>query len=455
MKKFLPFIYAFATNGCSFLISALSTLVIPRFLGITEYGYWQLYMFYVSYVGIFHLGWNDGIYLRYGGKQYDSLDKETLKKQFIAQLLMHLIIALIIFLISRFIPNHNKKIICVYVLICMLITNLRCMLIYVLQMTGRIREYAIVNTLDRLGFGIFVILLLYFNRDTYISFIFGDLFCHTCSLLLAMYYCKDIFASHICSWVGIIKEIYANISCGSKLMFANLASMLITGVVRLGIEHSWNIETFGKISLTISISNFLITFINSVGIVVYPMLKNLNLSQQKKIFLKINNLFEFSYAILICYYPLYYFIRNLLPEYKDTANYILFLFPVCIYEGKLSLLYLTYLKALRKEKQLMIINIFTVFISLISTLFTTILFHNLNMAVLSITILIFIRSTLCELYLAKILGIYVAQNIIKEIVLSIVFILANSIFPPVKAAIIYILSVMIISLWKLFCYKIK
>lgn len=80
MKKFLPFIYAFATNGCSFLISALSTLVIPRFIGITEYGYWQLYMFYVSYVGIFHLGWNDGIYLRYGGKQYDSLDKETLKK---------------------------------------------------------------------------------------------------------------------------------------------------------------------------------------------------------------------------------------------------------------------------------------------------------------------------------------------------------------------------------------
>lgn len=117
------------------------------------------------------------------------------------------------------------------------------------------------------------------------------------------------------------------------------------------------LKSFGKISLTISISNFLITFINSVGIVVYPMLKNLNLSQQKKIFLKINNLFEFSYAILICYYPLYYFIRNLLPEYKDTANYILFLFPVCIYEGKLSLLYLTYLKALRKEKQLMIINI--------------------------------------------------------------------------------------------------
>lgn len=41
-----------------------------------EYGYCQLHLFYSSYVGFLHFGWNDGIYLRYGGKNYIELDKK-------------------------------------------------------------------------------------------------------------------------------------------------------------------------------------------------------------------------------------------------------------------------------------------------------------------------------------------------------------------------------------------
>ena len=47
-------------------------------------------------------------------------------------------------------------------------------------------------------------------------------------------------------------------------MFANIASMLIIGVVRFGIERSWDVETFGKVSLTLSASNLMMLFINAV-----------------------------------------------------------------------------------------------------------------------------------------------------------------------------------------------
>ena len=46
-------------------------------------------------------------------------------------------------------------------------------------------------------------------------------------------------------------------------------------------------------------------------------------------------------------------------------------------------------EGIKKKKTVNDNKYFYSFISLISTLFTTILFHNLNMAVLSITILIF------------------------------------------------------------------
>ena len=58
--------YAVASNLIQLIISTLVILVLPRLIGVEEYGFWQLYLFYVSYVGFAHLGWIDGIYLKYG-----------------------------------------------------------------------------------------------------------------------------------------------------------------------------------------------------------------------------------------------------------------------------------------------------------------------------------------------------------------------------------------------------
>ena len=61
------FSYTLSSNLLSLVISTLVVLIIPKLIGVEEYGYWQLYIFYTSYIGFLHFGWNDGIYLRYGG----------------------------------------------------------------------------------------------------------------------------------------------------------------------------------------------------------------------------------------------------------------------------------------------------------------------------------------------------------------------------------------------------
>ena len=60
------FSYVIASNLLTVLGSSLVVLLLPKIMGAKEYGYWQLYIFYLSYVGFIHLGWVDGIYLRYG-----------------------------------------------------------------------------------------------------------------------------------------------------------------------------------------------------------------------------------------------------------------------------------------------------------------------------------------------------------------------------------------------------
>lgn len=240
MKKYLPFLYSLGTNAISFVISAITTFIVPKFLGATDYGYWQLYLFYISYTGIFHFGWNDGIYLRYGGKKYADLDKDSLYEQACIQLISQIVIAVIIVCISNFLFSEQKKEVLFWVSICMIITNLRSMFIYILQMTARIKEYAVVNTIDRIAFGILVVSLLWFGKEGFRFLIRGDLVCRVISLSIAIFYCKDIFKIKRRKWSGIIKEIWMNIDVGSKLMFANLASMLITWNCKDG--HRANLE---------------------------------------------------------------------------------------------------------------------------------------------------------------------------------------------------------------------
>jgi len=49
--------------------------------------------------------------------------------------------------------------------------------------------------------------------------------------------------------------------------------MLILGIIHYDISESWDIATFREISLTLSISNFLMVFINDVSVVLFPILK--------------------------------------------------------------------------------------------------------------------------------------------------------------------------------------
>lgn len=96
-KKFLTNLsYAFGAQFISLALSMILSLLVPKLLGVTSFGYWQLFIFYTSYIPFFHFGLNDGVYLLNGGKSYDELDKSSLKSQLLLGTLMELLISLFI-----------------------------------------------------------------------------------------------------------------------------------------------------------------------------------------------------------------------------------------------------------------------------------------------------------------------------------------------------------------------
>ena len=154
--------YTFTANILTMLISIIMTLILPKFLGVTDYSYYQLYIFFISYVGFFHFGWIDGIYLKIGGMEYNDLEKSNYVTQFWMLNVLEIIIAAIISIFALFIiKNIDKSFVLISTSVCGVITILRTYLLFILQSTNRIKEYAKYTRVDRFIYFALVIIFLF------------------------------------------------------------------------------------------------------------------------------------------------------------------------------------------------------------------------------------------------------------------------------------------------------
>lgn len=428
IKKILKNIsYSFTANIISMLISVISVTFLPKFMSVEDYGAWQLYLFYIAYLGFFHFGWLDGICLRYGGCYFEKLDKVKFTSQFLLLFFVELIICVIaIIFINLFITDYYTKQVLTFVSYVLVAVILFTFVTFILQITNKIKEYAYLTLFGRILF--FISLMIYFNINNreYAELIYLDIISKVLALFYSIYLIRGILVFKIDNLNNIFKETWENISAGSKLLFANIAGMLILGIIRFGISQQWDVATFGKLSLTLNCSNFFMVFINALSIVFFPILKRINEEKIKNLYIKIRSgLTSILLGCLLIYYPLNSILSWWLPKYQDSLIYMAILLPICLFESKVSLLTNTYLKALRKEKTMMKINLGVVIISFVLTYISTVLLHDLNIAVISILVLFAIKSICSEIVVEKVLKIQIKRDILQEIILVILFVSIN------------------------------
>ena len=433
------FSYSVSVNivvmGTTFLLN----LIAPKFLGVKDYSYWQLYVFYLSYVGFFHLGWADGIYLRYGGKLYEDLDKNNIRTQFWMLLIIQVILGLSIFFIVLNNNDSNVIFIMFMTIIYGIIANPRYIILFVLQATNKIKEYSKIMLIDRFVFCGLLIIIFIFNFESYKILIILDVVSRIISMIYAMVICKELIFGRLIKIKYGLEQAYINISIGIKLMFANIASNLIIGIVRIGVQLKWSIEVFGKLSFTISISNIILNFINAISLVMFPMLRTVENDRFKVIYYRIRTiLMVIVLGVLIIYQPLKVILELWLPQYKESLFYMGILFPIFVFESKTSLLTNTFLKTLRKEKDILIVNLISIILSLILSIINIVLLDNFLLTVISILVLIGFKSVYSEIVLSKYININILNDIILEFSLVIIFVSINFFLQPIYAIFVYL-----------------
>lgn len=432
--------YSFVSNVLSVAISALVTFIVPRFIGVKSYGLFQLYIFYSSYIGFLHFGWADGFYLRHGGDYYEQLDKAKVSGQFWGLTMVELLLSLSGIIVGlTMVQGHEKSIVVALTASTIVVVLPRTLLQYVLQCTNRIKEYSLTVVAERIVYLLFVMLCIFLNSKAFYVYILADVIAKIVSLLMTCGYCKDSVLSRPDKLRSIVKEAEINISVGIKLMLSNIASMLIIGIVRYSIEAYWDVETFGKISLTLSVSNMVLVMLNAISLVLYPALRRISEERYSEIYVKMRTmLMPPVLGIMVVYYPLKFILSAWLPAYSESMSYMAILLPVCVFESKNSMLMVTFFKTMRKERILLFINSISVLLSIVLTYISTIVLGNLTITVLVIVVLVAFRNIISEVIISRALSINSTKEVIEELLLVGVFIISSWIIGGVKGLGIYL-----------------
>lgn len=416
--------YSMAANLTSFLVGVAVILLVPKVIGVEEYGYFQLFLFFIGYVGFFHFGWADGIILRYAGKTWESLSRPRFSGQIHAFLFFEIALWGLFALASWLYFGQGARL---FVLLCTAVGAVLVLantfLRVILQAANRIKVYAFLVLLERLVYLVCVLSVLFFGARDFRFFIVAYLTAQGATLIGALWFCRDLVLARPETARAVFRESAECIRVGIKLMLANVASILILGIIRLGIERAWGIAVFGKISLLLSVVSILFVFVNAASLALLPALRREKQERFRALYFP--SRITLTWVLLISFvftYPASRLVALWLPAYADSLMYLPLILPVCLFESSVSLLTGTYLKVLRREKDFLIGNTAALLVSTVFLVISIPILHNLALAVLAMPASLAVRSWFLEKRLAARLEVNVMPVFATEVLASAVFI---------------------------------
>lgn len=453
--------YMYMAQIAQMLLSVTMSIYVPMIVGLTEFSYWQLFIFYSTYVGLLHLGLNDGIYLKYGGKVLTNEEKSLISSQLWMSMCIQTFVLLLLFVVLICCsPSKERITVFCFVLVFAVVNNIFNFCGLTLQALNKIKIYSMSVVADKLFVVASIVSLTIWGIRCFQVLICCDIIGRTLAALILILRNRDIFLCRPTFNKSVFKEMLTNVGFGCNLMIANIASTLIIGVGRFFIDLNYSVETFGIISFAFTMIGFVLVLVSQVGNSVFPVLKAKEAGFLVEVYPRLNKLLSAILPFSFLGYPiLVLFIGRFLPQYKESLTYFVFLLPMCVFEVKNTMLYNTFMKVLRKERMLLCFNVLSLVLSFLISVVSIYIFDSLQILVIGLVLSVVIKAFLLHIYLCKTLQISLYNNfVISDLIVGIlvcVFLSIEESFAQLAIGTIIILTLYSITKAKVIPQEIK
>lgn len=428
MSLFKNFSFVFGAQTLILVVSILRALILPKFLSVEGFGYWEVYWFYTTWCGLFCLGYNDGIYLKYGEYNYNQLPIKTLRSSTrLFTLLLSIFTLISVMAILFLAKNPDIKFALVFSALDIIVIGLIGLCIYIFQITNQFKKYSFFSVIDKVIVLLTIVVLLIVNKNNYKYIIVADFVSKVLVLLFMIYKTRDLFIGETEGFSESLVFMWDTMKIGVKLLIANLMSMMLIGAGKFIVQIFGNIEDFARYSFGISITGLVLTAVTAFSLVLYPAVKRASRDRYSVLFIKINSFTRFfGLSAILLYFPVYYLVGLFYPQYQSVLSYLNILFALIFIQCKISILDNTYYKALREEKSMLKANISCVIIFTILALTVFVTVREIWVIALCTFLAMFYRCYSSEVFLNRKLELSFDKENWFEIFLLVVFLFSTS-----------------------------
>ena len=408
----------------SVLVGFVLNLVVPKFIDEYDYSYWQTFLLYSQYLGVLHFGLMDGIVLRYAQYDYEELDKKSVRSQYLAIMAVDLILSFGLLLWSLLSLRGVNRVIGILLACTTCIEISYNYISFTFQITNRISHYVSYIAVYRVIYCVLVLGCLFAGLQKYYWFCIVYLAADLAVILwFGLKYSRELLVGRLLPTKSMLTELKKSISVGVWLMLSSYAANFLVGSGKMIIQWHWGALTFGKISLAFSLSSFVLQFVTAISVVLFPSIKRMDPEKLPGMYCKLQQAISpLLFLSLIFYYPGCAVLELWLPKYTESIRYLGILLPIIIYTSKVSLLTNNYLKAYRKERTMLFINIGSVTLGALLFLVCAKVLNNLTVLLCAIVFTIMLRSVVSEMAVMKTIHVKLWKEFILELVMTVIFI---------------------------------
>ena len=322
--------YVFVANIVNMLFTIILNFVLPKFLSINTYAAIKTFQLYVTYIGVIHLGFVDGIYLKYGGKEHKNINTNEIIQIISTLRLFQLALTIILIIISYIIKDPIMFAFSLAVVPLNIVSFFKMFF----QAVGEFKLYArVTNLASILPFVANIILLFIFKIDNYTFYLLAYVIIRYTKEFNLFFFSRKL-----------LKE---NIKLGFSLMCGNFASFLLTGLDRWFVKFLMNNFQFAQYSFAVSIENMLNVALTPISIPLY------NYFCREKSPQKINIVYKFviifAVTIISIAFGVKFILELFLNNYLKSVSIIFYLFAAQVFQIIIKSIYINLYKVKKNQ----------------------------------------------------------------------------------------------------------
>ncbi|MCP4607337.1 MAG: oligosaccharide flippase family protein [Planctomycetes bacterium] len=363
-------------QGLLLLFGFVQILIVAKYLSTEDYGYWQLFRLYSSYFGLLHLGFIDGLLVRWAGKELHRLGSEIgMAITFLTCELLLVILPLALALCL--LTGPPLKFIALMILVNAFIMCLFTFFKFAAQAARKFRLLTAIEVGRGFLFIIIVVLLFAFNCMEYQFIIIAFL----ASFVVAFFVLAFQFRKYL-RWRPY-PSLWAygreNINIGIFVLLGNLIIMLFLTIDRLMVSAIFTIEQFATYAFAIMITVVVYTLVNAISQVFFPNLSAMTNEFQLWAYRTGKQTIILCWAaILVLYFPISEVVDIFVSRYIESLPIMKILLCTVGFGSLIQILHVNYYKVHRMQRRYFFWGITALVISAILNLLAIKLFDTLE-----------------------------------------------------------------------------